>query len=63
MSLCQKCRALLFPRYGDGERLCAPCREMQSEELPAAIEPKPGETWQPVQGSVGGVGFGSRGGR
>ncbi len=60
---CKGCGQLLFRLYGDGERLCASCREKQSEELPAAIKPKPGEEWQPVQGSVGGVGFGAKGGR
>lgn len=55
---CQSCGGLLFPRYGDGDRLCAACRERKAEELPAAVEPQPGQAWQPVRGTVGGTAFG-----
>lgn len=42
--LCKDCGRLLFPRYGDGDTICAGCRENQQEpNLPPAIEPKPGE--------------------
>jgi hypothetical protein len=61
--LCRKCGQLLRPHYGDGDNLCAACIEAPRFNLPATIEPKPGEDWQPVRGSVGSVGFGTKGGR
>lgn len=55
---CQRCGHLLFPVYGDGDRLCAACKEERRETtLPPAIEPRPGEPWQPVKGRIGGVGL------
>lgn len=58
MSVCAECSCLLFPQYGDGERICSVCREERQETLPPAIEPKPGEAWLPVRGRVAGLGFG-----
>lgn len=59
MSLCKKCGRMLFHQYGDGPNVCAACQENHRLGLPAVVEARPGEPWQPVQGSVGGVGFGS----
>ncbi len=53
-----KCGRLLDWRYGDGEHVCASCREKRQESLPPAIEPRPGE-WQPVKGRIGGTEFGN----
>ena len=36
---------------------CGPCEAARA--LPPAIEPKPGEPWQPVRGRIGGTGYGS----
>lgn len=55
--VCEGCGRLLFPKYGDGDRLCAGCREERQETLPSAIEPKPREAWQPVRGRIGGTEF------
>lgn len=52
---CRDCGRLLFWKYGDGEHRCAGCEEKRRESLPKAIEPKPGEPWQPVRGQIGGT--------
>lgn len=52
---CGRCSRLLFPQYGDGAELCAGCAEARQEGLPPAIEPRPGETWQPVRGRIDGT--------
>lgn len=60
--ICCNCMRLLFREYGDGERLCAVCRENRennSSGLLRAIEPRPGEPWQPVKGTIGGKRYGS----
>jgi uncharacterized Zn finger protein (UPF0148 family) len=56
---CINCSRLLFPQYGDGESYCAVCLERTAEELAPAIEPRPGEPWQPVLGTIGGKRYGS----
>lgn len=59
-STCRDCHRLLDRRYGDGDVLCAGCRERNEEslELARALEPKPGAAWEPVRGRIGGVDFG-----
>lgn len=56
--LCLVCGGLLFPQYGDGDEICAGCRENSEQALPPAIEPEPGKDWQPVRGRIGGVIYG-----
>lgn len=58
---CADCDRLLFANYGDGESLCAGCRENREEraqdtERAKAIDP-PAGTWAPVMGRIGGFGF------
>lgn len=59
---CRECDRLLFPRYGDGEDVCAACRENRREAAQAlekarALEPRDGEPWAPIEGSIGGTSF------
>lgn len=56
---CEECDKYLFWQYGDGDTLCAACAEKRRETLPPTIEPRPGQPWQPVLGTIGGKRYGS----
>lgn len=61
--VCKSCGNLLFPKYGDGERECARCRETREEQAGViardrAGAPAPGEERGPMKGCrIGGMLF------
>lgn len=58
---CARCNRLLFHAYGDGPNICAACQDdvRYGSPLAPVIEPRPGEPWQPVLGTIGGKRYGS----
>ena len=59
---CTRCGNLLFWEYGDGDELCANCREREEWDTEVvardrAMQPIPGQPWAPVRGRIGGTGF------